>query len=146
MLSKQAVKAIGCTYRQLDHLTRVGAVRGQATGSGNRRQWTVDQVVRLALANHIRCAVPVANEFASPFPTVARAALACRRPPPRNGYAVLLADPMTLMWAGNWADLRRAIDLGGAAVVVVYDLDALLGEHIDVDEWAEMQRATRVAR
>lgn len=136
MLSKQAVQAIGCTYRQLDNLTRVGAVPAQAVGSGNRRQWTVDQVVRLALANHIRMAMPVVNEYTSPFPAIARIALTCRRPPPRSGYAVLLVDPLELTWAGNWADLRRAIDHGGAAVVVSYDLDALVGEHLDVDAWA----------
>jgi hypothetical protein len=136
MLSKQAVKVIGCTYRQLDNLTRTGAIAGQAIGSGNRRQWDVDQVIRLTLANHIRCAMPTTNDCASPFPVIAKAALGCRRPPPRTGYAVLLVDPLELLWASNWADLRRAIDLGGAAVVVAYDLDALVGQHVDLDAWA----------
>lgn len=137
MLSKHAVTAIGCTYRQLDNLTRVGAVKGQGTGSGVKRQWSTDQVIRLALAYHLSCAMPGANGYASAFPMLARAALRCRRTPPRTGYAVAMVDPVGLLWASNWADLRRAIDREGAAVVVRYDLDDLVGAHIDLDATQE---------
>jgi hypothetical protein len=133
MRSTEAVTAIGCTFRQLDHLTRLGIIKGLSTGSGNPRSWPQPIVARLALAYHITQAVPRANLDASPFPEVARAVLdPAVSPPPRRGYAVLAAEPTAISWSASWADLRRAIDNAGAAVVVPFDLDDLVGRYIDV--------------
>lgn len=134
MPSRQACRTIGCTYRQLDYLTRSGAVAGMNRGSGSRRLWPASTVVRLAIANHMTGVLPTAGD-ASVFPDVARAALDSHLgDPPRQGYAVLIPDPFTMAWAGSWADLRRAIDNVGAAVVVRYDLDELVGDVVDLDD------------
>jgi len=131
MSSRQACSTIGCTYRQLDYLTRSGAVAGMNQGSGSRRRWPTRTVIRLALANHMTGVIP-ANGDATAFPDVARAAMDPTEDPPRRGYAVLAPEPMTMMWAGSWADLRRAIDDVGAAVVVRYDLAELVGSDVDL--------------
>src|SRR5688500_10719952 len=110
MRSRRVCEVVGCTYRQLDYLTRAGTVQGMNTGSGTKRLWPASVVVRLALANHLLGAVPISNDYTTPFPVIAAAALAAPDPLPRAGYAVLTPDPLACAWAGNWADLRRAID------------------------------------
>jgi hypothetical protein len=135
MRTTEAVGAIGCTFRQLDHLTRLGIIQGFTPGSGNSRSWPEPLVVRLALAYHIAQAVPRANRHLTPFPEIVRTVLdRAVPPPPRRGYGVMSVDPMTMTWSATWADLRREIDEAGAAVVVSFDLDDLVGEYVDLDQ------------
>lgn len=130
MRSVEAVQAIGCSPRQLDYLTRSGAVRGMNRGSGSRRMWDAEQVIRLALAYHLTKAMP----GTSTFPAVAPAALDDHLPaPPRRGYAMMAPDPVEVRWAATWADVRRMVEDWGAAVIVTYDLDDLVGDRVDLD-------------
>lgn len=131
--SRQVCDTIGCTYRQLDYLTRCGVKpAGSAAnpGSGARRMWAAEQVVRLALAYHLTKVMP----GTSTFPDVAPAALDNDLPaPPRRGYAMMAPDPIEVRWAATWADVRRMVEDWGAAVIVTYDLDALVGDQVDLD-------------
>jgi len=48
--SHQVAKAVGISYRQLDHWVRVGTIRlehGCCPGSGQRRRWSQAEVDRL---------------------------------------------------------------------------------------------------
>lgn len=138
MRSRDAADTIGISYRQLDYLTRCGVLDQQPdgagrplnSGSGSRRWWDTETVVRLALAYHLASATP--GTSVSQFPELARLALDAP-PPPRRGYGLVCPDPTTLLWAASWADVRRTLEDVGAALVVTYDLDALLGDRIDID-------------
>jgi len=132
MRTTEAVDTIGCTFRQLDYLTRLGIIKGQGTGSGNARSWPEQLVARIALAYHIAQAIPT-ERGRGVFPQMAQ--LVVDSPaPPRRGYAVVAVDPLWLIWAPSWADVRRSVDGLGAAVVVSFDLDDLVGTRIDVDQ------------
>lgn len=134
MISSRVVcRTIGCSYRQLDYLTRCGVKPAGSPanpGSGNHRMWDAGQVVRLALAFHLAKAMP----GTSTFPDIAPAAMdpgLCA--PPRRGYAMMTHDPMEVRWAATWADVRRMVESWGAAVIVTYDLDDLVGADVDLD-------------
>jgi hypothetical protein len=147
MRSQRACQIIGCTFRQLDYLTRTQpALAGMNNGSGSRRTWDSLQVVRLAIAYQV-ASVLADTSSVSGLPEIARAALDPDLPEPvRNGYAVLIPDPLEMRWAATWADVRTAVDGIGAAVVVAYDLDVMLGGRMDVDAWADMRVNACVAR
>lgn len=134
MRSSQAIEVIGCTYRQLDYLTRCTNVKpaGSAAnpGSGGRRLWSHGQVVRLTLAYHLAQVVPDGT-----FPEIAAAAMDPELPePPRRGYAMYVTQPMEVRWVATWPDVRPVLDVWGAAAIAAYDLDALVGQHFDVDQ------------
>lgn len=122
---------LGVSYRRVDYLTRTGAVDGMNLGSGSRREWDTATVIRLVLANHVVAAVPVPGD-ATPFPDVARAALANHHEPPRRGYAIMASDPLAISWVATWADVRPLVEHSGAVVLVAYDLDALVGDVLDL--------------
>lgn len=139
MRSPDAADTIGISYRRLDYLTRCGvfpggrdgAGRHMNRGSGSRRTWDPEVVVRLALAYRMST-VLATTSASSRFPELAR--LAVEAPtPPRRGYALVAADPLTLLWAASWADVRTTLEQVGAALVVTYDLDELVGDRIDLD-------------
>lgn len=129
MRSVEAINIIGCTYRQLDYVARIAALPGMTSGSGSRREWTPEQVTRLAIAQHMAEACLGADaQGRGLFSTLAVAALDEMLPePPRTGYAVAYGDPLTVGWVSTWADVRRAVEDVGASVVVAYDLDELVG-------------------
>jgi hypothetical protein len=115
---------VGISYRQLDYLTRCGVVHGQNRGSGCRRQWDREDVLRLALARHVAGYTPGP---VSSFPELASLALDAPTPPAR-GYAVLSTEPTRLTWAASWADVRRHVEEEGHATVVAYDLELFCPE------------------
>jgi hypothetical protein len=133
--SAQVCRIVGCSYRQLDYLTRLDVIQGMNRGSGSRRHWPLYVVVRLAIARFMTDVVPSVNDVLTPFPAMAQAALdESLDNPPRRGYAVLVSDPPKMMWAGTWADLRQVVEEEGAALIVRYDLDDLVGADIDLSE------------
>lgn len=141
MRSHEAADTIGISYRRLDYLTRCGVLddradaagRSMNSGSGTRRTWDPGVVIRLALAWHIAEALPTAGDRGhSLFPGLAAAAIAAD-PPPRRGYGLVAPDPVTLLWAASWADVRTTLQDVGAAMVVTYDLDDIIGDRIDLD-------------
>lgn len=130
--STKAAEVIGISYRRLDYLTRVGAIPGMTTGSGNYRTWDERIVIRLALANHLVSHMPAPSANA-PFPDIAAAALDPRLPdPPRCGYGCV-THPFTVTWAATWADVRRLAISHGAVTVVSYNLDEIVGDAVDLD-------------
>lgn len=125
---------IGCSYRQLDYLTRFGITpehSGRSNpGSGARRLWSHAQVARLALAYHLAHVVPDGS-----FPELAVAAMHPTVPdPPLQGYALYTTGPTEVRWVATWTDVRDIIDDWGAAAIARYDLVDLLGGRVDVDQ------------
>jgi hypothetical protein len=78
---------LGLSYRQVDYLTRNGTLDGLTPGSGTRRTWPADTVVRLHVAKALHDAAPWV-----PWPTCARAVLATDTLPPPKGFVVMRAD------------------------------------------------------
>lgn len=48
MKSYEAVKALGITYRQLDHWIRQGYIGGGNPGSGHQRELSIEEFAELA--------------------------------------------------------------------------------------------------
>lgn len=89
--SRDVCDLLGISYRQLDYLTRTGAVTGpdMNKGSGSRRTFTPDQVQRLAVARRLADNIPTTRATSgSVWPRLAAAVMAGPPPPPR-GFAVL---------------------------------------------------------
>jgi hypothetical protein len=89
--SSHATDLVGCTYRQLDYLIRVGILTGETlnNGSGSRRAFTPDHVARLAVAYRLASAMPRhGSPASSAWPLWANAVLN-GPPPPARGFAVL---------------------------------------------------------
>lgn len=132
MRSHAVASLLGLTYRQIDFLARTtGCV--EAHGSGSRREWGADTVLRLAVAAALARQLPgaVTTPGRSVLPEVAALAFQMPTPPPRSGYACLTPNPWALTWVSTWADVRRTLDTHGAAVVIRYDLADLLGPAYD---------------
>lgn len=128
MRSRDVAALVGISYRQLDYLARTRSVDMPDPGSGHYRDWPPAMVVRLALACHLAASAPGTQ---SQLPEIVRLAMAMGEDPPRRGYALLCRCPSILVWAANWADVRRSLEEAGAALVVRYDLDDLLGAQAD---------------
>jgi hypothetical protein len=131
-----AAAAIGVSFRQLDYLSRTEGdhpLIPPSAGSGVHRRWDVAVVVRLALAHHIAQSVPGIGPGQSLFPAVA---MGCLDPtlgaPPRWGYACVSPD-CVVQWADSRAAILRAMTATGAVLVVPYDLDDLVGTHVNLD-------------
>ena len=130
MRSRDAAAIIGCSYRQLDHLTRTGVIDGMSLGSGHRRQWDPGVVLRLALAFHLASAVP----GSSVFPEVAAAVVRRRLPdPPRQGFVLLEPESLEVVWVAELIDAFEPLAEWGAVLVVAYDLDEIVGGRADID-------------
>lgn len=128
MRSRDVAALVGISYRQLDYLVRTRSVDMPDPGSGNYRDWPPAMVVRLALACHLAASAPGTQ---SQLPEIVRLAMAMGEDPPHRGYALLCRRPAMLMWAASWADVRRSLEEAGAALVVRYDLDDLLGRQAE---------------
>jgi hypothetical protein len=114
---------LGLTYRQLDYAIRMTAdLRNLPTmsgGSGSRRVFGPDTVVRLAVAARLAEAAPAATQ-GSHWMVSVRAVMA-GPVPPRSGFALLRPE-------GGVEYFERTLDLGAVApgpvgTVVRYDID-----------------------
>jgi hypothetical protein len=118
----------GISYRQLDYLTRHPDTaphidhRAQGHGAGNARWWAPHLVRRLILAQAVQEAFP---QLA--LPAVARPLLEAPFPPPDRGWLVLDTDPdQPVTYVADQFDLADALPAVGAALVLPYDLAALV--------------------
>lgn len=133
MQTVDAAAAIGVPYAHLHRLAtdvRDPALPG-TPGSGRPRLWDVAVVVRLAVARHIASQVPAHS--VGGFTDLA---VACLDPgldePPRKGWAIV-TPPANVEWADSYPQVRRLAERHGAVLLVPYDLDTLVGGHINLD-------------
>lgn len=107
---------LGLTYRQTDYLIRNGVISDPtlSRGSGSRRTWPADVIVRLHIAKAIHEAAPMIT-----FHEAARAVMATDTMPPPKGLVVLRRDG-TVEYADNPVTLVAALGDGG--VVADYEL------------------------
>jgi hypothetical protein len=117
---------LGVSYRQLDYAVRsVAALRSLPTmsgGSGTRRRFGAETVLRLAVAARLAEAIPAGNSLTSGSQWVpAVQAVMDGRRPPRSGFALLTA-------AGRVRYFSKTLDLtdvaaGPVGTVIRYDID-----------------------
>lgn len=129
MSTPNAARAVGCSYRQLDYAARL---RGETPGSGHPRQWSPNEVIRLALAFHL--AGTITDHARGPFPGLAQAALDVEADPPRVGYVILATATGALSWTDDPFQVLDLVVAQGSVVVARYDLADLLGDFLDADE------------
>lgn len=126
--SVQVCDLLDVTYRQLDYLTRTGAVTGPGMnkGSGSRRYFTPDQVKRLAVARRLAANLPTTRATSgSVWPTLAAAVMAGPAPPAR-GFAVL--DTVGTL---RYPQELTIDDVPNGAIVLHYDATAVFDQLTD---------------
>lgn len=114
---------LGLSYRQLDYACRMvpelGSMETMAGGSGSRRAFTADTVLRLAVAGQLAAAVPMAPR-GSHWIVAVRAVMAGQAPPAR-GFALMDPDG-EVRYFSRTLDLDD-VKLGPVGTVVRYDID-----------------------
>ena len=87
--SRDVVEHLGITYRQLDYAARAGYIPETAKGSGSRRRFDRDTVLRLAVARMVADAMPLgSSHYTAVWTSILRTVIA-GPPPPERGVAVL---------------------------------------------------------
>lgn len=133
MQTADAAAAIGVPYMRLHRLaTEVDdPMLPGSPGSGHYRLWDVAAVIRLAVARHL-----AGQLSAQPGGSFTDLAVACLDPglpePPRKGWAVV-TPPAAVDWATDFPAVRAMAERFGAVLLVPFDLDDLVGTHINLD-------------
>lgn len=125
--ARKLAPLLGVTYRQLDYAVRMTAalrsLPSMSGGSGSRRRFDADTVVRLAVAARLTEAFPGSTQLSGSQWVAAVQSVMDGPTPPRNGFALLTP-------AGQVRYFERTLDLGRmppgpVGTVVRYDIDLI---------------------
>lgn len=119
LTSHQLCDYLDITYRQLDHACRLGLIPDNAQGSGTRRSFGPDTVLRLRIAAAVRQASADMFHDPVPWPTVC-ASVMDGPTPPVAGYALLAGR--TVHYTTDEALAAVIVDYSTAVLVVPYDV------------------------